>query len=118
VAFTFYGPSRHESLENYKVRVWLENGSGVGQTGLVATMTAWLGKADNTSAQILTAGGAERTVTEVDSTNLPGVYDFALTSGDLDTIGATTLWVDGGGSSEPVAYHFDVLAQDYYGGRP
>lgn len=118
MAFTHYGPVRHEGLNNYRIRLWLEDGAGVGQTGLVATMTAWLAKADNTSAQILTAGGGERTVVEVDNTNMPGVYDFELTAGDLDTIGATTLWVDGGGSSEPVAYNFDVLGQDFFGGRP
>lgn len=61
-----------------------------GKTGL--TLTIYSSKAGATPAAITP------TVTEIDSTNTPGVYKLALTTGHVDTLGELLLHVTGTGA--------------------
>lgn len=78
-----------------------------GKTGL--TLTIYASKAGSAPASI------SPTVTELDSTNTPGLYKLALTSGHTDTFGELDLHITGTGA-DPADYKWQVTT--YVPGEP
>ena len=64
----------------------------LGKTGLSAGLTIYATKAAGTPATVTP------TVTELDATNVKGVYKLALTSGHTDTLGELQLHITGSGA--------------------
>src|SRR6266481_5700944 len=78
-----------------------------GKTGL--TLTIYASKAGSAPASI------SPTVTELDSTNTPGLYKLALTGTHLDTFGELELHITGTGA-DPADYKWQVTT--YVPGEP
>lgn len=72
-----------------------------GKTGLAAGLTIYATKAAGTPAAITP------TVTELDSTNVKGLYKLALTSGHTDTLGEFQLHITGSGA-DPADYKWEI----------
>ena len=86
-----------------------------GKTGLAAGLTIYATKAGGTSAAITP------TTTELDSTNVKGVYKLALTAAHLDTLGEFQLHITASGA-DPTDLKWQVVTnlsgeQDSHGLR-
>lgn len=99
------------TLFSYRLKFAMLTGAGVGVTGI--TFDVWRAKQGETPATQIVTAGAGRTITEVDATNMPGVYELQLQAADLDTAGALTLRVvDTGASAEDLILHLKVLPRE------
>lgn len=74
-----------------------------GKTGLSAGLTIYASKAAGTPATITP------TVTELDSTNVPGLYKLAFTTTHTNTLGELQLHITASGA-DPTDVNFQVLA--------
>jgi len=112
VAFLDTGHLFQTDLANYRVHYFCRSAAGVGQTGLIPTTDIWrVGNAESPAAAIVTAG-AGRTIVEPDATNVPGLYELVLVAGEMTFEGAFTLYIEGGGTAEPIVLSLKLIPRE------
>lgn len=91
----FYGGLLVSGLYSYRVHFLMLSAAGAGVTGLSGGLTVRRAKANETGGGTIT-----RTITELSSANLPGLYQITLQAADLDTPGPLSLKFTGAGADD------------------
>lgn len=100
----------------YRLRFSMRDGSRNPVTGLHTSIDVWRSRRGESPAVQIVTAGAGRTVTQVDATNMPGVYELTMQAADVDRPGAATFRFVGAGAEDLLLFVPFLPRETYVGG--